>query len=395
MSQRPDHEASIATLAVHGPGAIVHAPKGPATPIHRSAAFEPAPDGHADWAYSRLANPTVAAVASRIATLEGTEDALLTASGTSALLAALLAVVPAGGLVAASRLVCGDAYRILVRELPSLGRRVVLIDPGDERRWAAIAPSASAFFVEAVSNPTLRVADIERLAAIASGSDVVVIVDATLATPVNLRPALLGADLVVHSATKALNGHGDVTAGVVAGSLHVLARVRDAADGLGACLDPGAASLLERGLKTLPLRVERQNETARIVARTLVGHPGILSVCHPALPSHPDHELAGRVLAGSAGLATLRLRGGADAAERFLAGLRLIGRAPTLGGVESLALRPWVSSHAELPWGERRRAGIRPGMIRLSLGIEDAGELLSDIEAALEAAARRRAIAFP
>ncbi len=389
MRDRSDHEASIATLAVHGPGALAHRPRGAVTPIHRSAAFEPGEDGGAPWAYSRLGNPTVAEVASRVAALERTEDALLTSSGTAALLAALLGAVPAGGLVAASRLVCGDAYRILTRELPSFGRRVVLIDADDRAGWEAIAPGADAFFVEAISNPALRLADTESLAEIAGRHAVVLVVDSTLATPVNLRPAGLGADLVVHSATKALNGHGDVTAGVVAGSLGALAPVRDAADGLGACLDPGAASLLERGLRTLPLRIERQNETARIVARTLAGHGEITSVCHPELPSHPDYDLAGRVLGGSAGLVTLRLRGGAQAADRFLAGLRLIGLAPTLGGVESLAMRPWIASHAALPWTARRRAGIRPGMIRLSLGIEDAGDLLTDLEAALAAASTR------
>lgn len=386
MSHRPDHEASIATLAVHGPGAFAHAPNGPATPIHRSAAFEPGAGSEPPWAYSRIANPTVAEVASRMAALEATEDALLTSSGTSALLAALLGVVPAGGVLATSTLVCGDAYRLLMRELPALGRRVALIDHDDRRAWESAAFAADAFLVESVSNPTLRVADIEGLAAIARRRSVVLVVDSTLATPVNLRPAGLGADLVVHSATKALNGHGDVTAGVVAGSREALAPVRDAADGLGACLDPGAASLIERGLKTLSLRVERQNETARIVARTLAGHGAVAGVCHPELAFHPDHELARHILGGTAGLVTLRLHGGAEAADRFLGGLRLVGLAPTLGGVESLAMRPWVSSHAALPWAARRRAGIRPGMIRLSLGIEDAGELLSDIEGALDAA---------
>ncbi len=252
-------------------------------------------------------------------------------------------------------------------------------------------PHADALLVESLSNPTLRVADLALLAGVARRHGSALIVDSTLATPVNLQPAAHGATLVVHSATKALNGHGDVTAGAVAGSGAVLARVRDAADGLGACLDPGAASLLERGLRTLVLRVEHQNEVARMIAAALVGHAAVAAVVHPSLPSHPDFERAGHVLGGTAGLVTLRLRGGAAAANRFLAALDLIGRAPTLGGLESLAMQPWVGSHAALPPAERRRAGVRPGMIRLSLGIEDPAELLTDLEGGLLAAARARA----
>ncbi len=371
-------------------------PRGTSTPVHHSAAFDPSPGragGRAvTWAYSRVANPTVELVAARVAALERVEAAALLGSGSAALLAALLAAVPPGGRLVASRLLCADAHRLLTRDLPGLGRAVTFVDLDDIPAWRSAVPGADALFVEALSNPMLRVADLPTLAALGQEHGALLVVDATLACPVNICAAAHGADLVVHSATKVLNGHSDVTAGAVAGSARVLDRVRPQIEMLGACLDPAAAFLLERGLKTLVLRVERQNATALLVAEALERHPAVATVSHPHLRSHPDEPLARRLLGGSAGMVTIRVGGGDRGAARVVRGLGLIRPAPTLGGVESLAVTASGGSPAVLDAPGRRRVGILPGTIRLSLGVEDARDLLADLDQALRAAhvGRRR-----
>jgi cystathionine beta-lyase/cystathionine gamma-synthase len=355
--------------------------------VHHSAAFEPSPGriGTRDgtWAYSRVANPTVELVAARVAALERVEASVLLGSGSAALVAALLAAVPPGGRLVASRLLCADAHRLLTRDLPGLGRCVTFVDVDDVSGWRSAAPDADALFVEALSNPMLRVADLPTLADLAHEHGALLVVDATLAGPVNLCAAAHGADLVVHSATKVLNGHSDVTAGVVAGSARLLDRVRPQIEMLGACLDPAAAFLLERGLKTLVLRVERQNATALLVAKALEPHPAVMAVFHPHRPSHPDERLGRRLLGGSTGMVTFRVRGGERRASRAVRALQLIRTAPTLGGVESLAVTAAGGSHATLNAAERTRAGILSGTIRLSLGIEDPADLLDDLRQAL------------
>lgn len=384
----PRRSAGLATLAVHGPSAP--ADGGTATPVHRSAAFDgTGPGDLASFAYSRTANPTVAAVGRRIAALDGAEAALLLGSGSAALVAALLTVVPPGGRLVAAREICGDAHRLLMRELPALGREVVSVRIDDHDGWRRAAAGADALFAESLSNPMLRVADLPVLARSAQDAGARLVVDATLATPVNQQPHALGADLVVHSATKALNGHSDVTAGVVTGSARLVAEVARNADWLGGALDPGAAALLERGLKTLALRVERQNATARTIAGWLETQPAVARVAHPELPSHPDHRLATRLLGGTAGLVTFAV-GSEHQAIRTVRSLRLIRVLTTLGGVESLATTTRHGSHVNLDGAERRAAGISPGTVRLSLGIEDVDDLVADLEHALLVAASRR-----
>lgn len=374
----------LGTIAVHGGGSC---PEPLAVPIERATAS--AGPGPAETSYGRISNPTVDAVARHLAALEGAEDALLLASGTSALLASLLTTVPPSGHLVAARQVCGDAHRLLVRDLRSFGRQVTLVDLADRDAWVREASRADAIFVEALTNPLLAVADLPWLGDLAARCGADLVVDATLATPVNIRPLEYGATLVVHSATKGLNGHADVVAGVVAGGHAAVGRARDVAAGLGACLDPGAAALLDRGLKTLCLRVERQNETAHLVAGALAGRPGVAAVFHPSLASHPDHALAGRILGGTAGLVSLALEGGEPAAERFVSALALIRCLPTLGGVESLASTVASGTHRELSALERAAAGIPPGTVRLALGIEDLDDLLDDLDSALALAAER------
>ena len=351
------------------------------TPLVRSAAH--LVDG--EWEYARFCNPTVDAVAARVARLEGAAGALLFSSGTAALVSALLAVTEAGQTVVASGEVCADAHRALERELPRLGRRVVWTAAADLAGFASAvaSPEAGAAYAESISNPGIRVAAVDALAAVAADAGRPLVVDGTLATPVNQRALELGAELVVHSAGKYLNGHGDLVAGAVAGRGPALEAVRELQWGTGACLDAGAASLLERGLRTLELRMQRHNRSAAAVARRLARHPQVEWLRHPALPDHPDAAVAGRVLSGGSGLLAFRAAGGPDRAERLMAGLRTVGTAPTLGGLDSLAYVPALDRRAEPGW----LRGLPPGLVRLSVGVEPPELIAADIEQALERSA--------
>lgn len=360
-------QRGASTLAVHG---VPHALTGLTTPIELSTAFaEGSPGG---YVYSRIANPTLEAVARRIAALEGVDAAVLTSSGTAALLAAVLVTVPMGARLAASTALCEDTETLLSQTLPDLGRRIIRIEPRDTGGWRrAFEGGAVAALTEVVSNPGLVVTDLDRLSALAAEHGALVLVDSTLVTPINCRPAEHGADLTIHSATKALNGHSDVTAGVVAGSRELIERVRDEVLRHGGNLDPHAAFLLERGLKTLALRVGCQNASALEIASWLDARSDVLDTRYPLLPGHPDLAAARTLLHGGGCVVTMRLSGGRARGERFLDDLRLVRRAPTLGGVETLATLPSMWDGGD--------------MIRLSIGIEDVGDLRDDIGGALAA----------
>jgi cystathionine beta-lyase/cystathionine gamma-synthase len=385
----------LATTAIHGAGADA-GPPGTATPVVVSATFRLDAAAYADvqatggryttW-YTRLGNPTVEAVARTVAALEGADAALLYASGMAAIAAALHVLAPAGARVVAARELYGDTYTLLTRDLPARGCAVELVPIADRAGWErALATPADVVFVETLSNPMLRVADLPALADAAHAAGAVAVVDATFTSPLNVRPLHHGFDLVLHSATKYLNGHSDLVAGVAAGHAEVVERVRRGAEPLGACLDPRAASLLERGLKTLAVRMDRHNANALRVAGWLEGRPEVEAVAYPLLPSHPDHALAERLLAGGSGLVAFRVAGGDEAALRVLDGLRLILQATSLGGVESLASAPFNTSHVGLSEAERVAAGILPGTIRLSVGIEEVEDLLADLDGALRSA---------
>jgi cystathionine beta-lyase/cystathionine gamma-synthase len=272
--------------------------------------------------------------------------------------------------------------------LPARGCDVELVPVADLDGWRrALARPADLVYVETLSNPMLRVADLPVLADLAHRAGAVAAVDATFTSPLNVRPVEHGFDLVLHSATKYLNGHSDLVAGVVAGRADVVERVRSETEPLGACLDPRSASLLERGLKTLGVRMERHNRSALAIAEWLAARPEVAAVSYPLLPSHPDRELAGRLLAGGSGLVAFRMAGGDDAALRVLDELRLVLQATSLGGVESLASAPFNTSHLGLDAGERAAVGILPGTIRLSVGVEELDDLLEDLDGALRRAA--------
>ncbi len=361
---------ALATTTVH-PQRARDGADGLCPPVERSTAFCGDEPG-----YSRLANPYVEAVAASVAGLEGTEAGLLFSSGTAAAAAAVLALVPPGGRVAAARELCADSRHLLAGEAARLARGVAWVDVDDVDGWRrALADGAAVVFVEAVSNPDLRVADLPALSALARAAGAVVVVDSTLATPVNLRPAEHGCDLVLHSASKYLNGHSDVIAGAVCGPERLVARVREVQWTTGACLDPAAAALLARGLRTLHLRMRAHNENGLAVAAHLAEHPEIERVVHPWLGSHPDAALARRLLDGGSGMILAHPRGGRDRARRVLAELELVRPAPTLGGLESLAFLP-----------DDDRAG---DAVRLSIGVEDPADIAADLDRALARTAAR------
>jgi cystathionine beta-lyase/cystathionine gamma-synthase len=387
------------TTAVHGAGL------GPAAPgvvgaIDRSATFRLDAAGLADveatggrdtWYYSRLANPTVARAAATLAALEGAEAALLFSSGMAAIDTSVSTLVRPGGRLVAAAELYGDTVALLEGEWAAAGRQVTYVAVDDHDAVArALAGGADALLVEAVSNPMLRVADLPALARLAHAAGALAVVDATFASPYNVQPLAHGFDLVLHSATKYLNGHSDLIAGAAAGPAAVVERLRPLAVLRGATLDPGGAFLLERGLKTLALRMERHNANGLAVARQLAAHPDVESVAYPLLESHPDHDLARGLLRGGSGLVTATLRGDAARGRRLLDRLGLIAHAASLGGVESLACLPRATSHAALPAAELDRLGIAHTTVRLSLGIEDAEDLVADLVAALAASAEDR-----
>lgn len=386
----------VSTLAVHGSD---DAPVRPVSatvvgPVHRSTTY-PLDDagfddvvrtgGQGTWYYGRLANPTTARVAATIAALEGAPTGELFASGMAAIGTTLTALVPPGGRLVAAAELYGDTRALLDGEWAAAGRRVAYAPVADHAALArALEAGADALLVEALSNPMLRVADLPRLATTARANGAIAIVDATFASPVNVRPYEHGFDVVLHSATKYLNGHTDVVAGVVCGREDLMARLRPLAALRGATLDPGAAYLLERGLKTLAVRMERHNANGLAVASWLRGRPDVAAVAHPLLDDHPDHAVALRLLAGGSAMVTATLAGDADRGRRMLGELRLIAHAASLGGVESIACLPAATSHAAVPEAERRRQGIEQSTIRLSLGIEDAEDLIDDLRRALD-----------
>lgn len=372
-----------ATRAVHAGSGPRDADAPVVNPIVPSATFFTGPDPEAEARYTRYGtNPGHEALARRLASLEGAESAIALASGNAACALSLLACAGAGDHVVAARALYGGSLRILAHEFPRLGIETTFIEPGED--WAgAVRPGTRALFVEIPVNPTLRVADPRPLARLAHAHGAVLIVDATFATPINFRPLEHGADLVMHSATKYLGGHSDLTAGIVAGRADLVSEVREKLISFGPVLDPHAVWLLERGIKTLDVRVARHNANALALARSLEKDPAVRRVHYPGLTSHPDHALAAELFDGPGGMVSFEVAGGDDAALRVLSRLRLACVAPSLGGVETLVSMPRYTSHVSLAREERHRLGVGDGFIRVSVGIEDARDLVADFAGAL------------
>jgi cystathionine beta-lyase/cystathionine gamma-synthase len=379
--------AGLSTRAVHA-GEPPRAPDGPVVnPIVLSTTFYSDPEGERELIYQRYGNaPNAVLLEERLAALEGAEDAVAVASGMAAMVCALLSVLQAGDHVVATSSIYGGTQALLDRELPRLGITTTYADLSSPGWTEALRPNTKVVLGETPSNPLLRVLDLAPICRAAHAHGAVVIFDCTFASPINLRGVEHGVDLVMHSATKYLGGHSDVTAGVIAGSRERVAAVRQRMRVFGPALDPHAAWLLERGVKTLALRMERHNANGLAVARWAERQPGIARVHYPGLPSHPDHETAARILGGFGGMISIELAGGDEAASRFVRALELAKLAPSLGGVETLVSEPRHSSHAWMTTEQRAAVGIREGFVRISLGIEDAPDIIADFEQALRAA---------
>jgi len=335
--------------------------------------------------YGRYGNPTVHAVEQRLAALEGTEDAALFSSGMAALTTGVLALVKGGQHLVLFR----DCYRMTLEfttdVLGRFGVEHTLLDAGDVAALpGAIRPETRLVLSESPTNPYLACIDLERMAAACKGHRTVKsMIDATFATPVNCRPAGFGVDLVVHSATKYLAGHNDVLAGVVCGPSGLVSLIRDLRGILGCVCDPHAAFLVGRGMKTLALRVHKQNATAQALAERLERHPRIERVYYPGLASHPSHVVARAQMSGFGGVLSFVVKGGLEAASRVVDAMRIARIAPSFGGVEALVEQPAVMSYYAMTTAERAAIGIADGLVRLSVGIEDAPDLIADVERAL------------
>jgi methionine-gamma-lyase len=381
-----------ATLAIHAGEKRFHVSVPVGTSIARTANFTFAnTEEMKRWAegkssayiYTRYGNPTLATAEEKIAALEGAEAAIVTASGMAAISSALLSILKAGDEVIATRALYGGSYRLMRDIFPRMGivvRHVETDLAGIER---LVNPRTRALYIETPTNPTLRLVDLQKAVSFAKEWDLLSLIDNTFATPVLQKPIKMGFDLVMHSATKYLAGHSDVIAGVAVGSHSLIEKIRDMIIYLGGSMDPEAAFLLIRGMKTLEVRVRRQCQTALTVARYLEKHPKVARVHYPGLPSHPDHRLAKGQMKGFGAMMAFDLKGGLTAARRFCDRTRLFLLAASLGAVESLVVLPIYSSHYRMSAAELRAAGVEPGTVRVSIGLEDPADLIEDLRQAL------------
>jgi cystathionine gamma-synthase len=390
-----DKSVSMATTAVWGGEEESLVMGATQVPIVYSAAYGyPDVDAWLDVAlgrkpghiYSRNTNPTVHAFEEKMRLLEGAEAATSFASGMAAISNTLFTLLSPGDRVVSVKDTYGGTNKIFTEFLPRFRVQVALCDTTDhDQIEAAIAPGCRVVYLETPTNPTLKVIDIARLAEAAHKAGAVVVADNTFATPINQSPLALGADLVVHSATKFLGGHADALGGLVCGDAQLVGQVFHYREINGAVLDPMAAYLIIRGLKTLHLRVRQQNESALKIARWLQAQPAVAAVFYPGLETHTHHDIARRQMRGYGGVLSFMLRGGFDAVRRVLPRLRFAHRAANLGAVETIAGPPATTSHVECTAEEREAMGIPEGLIRYSVGIEDADDLIADLEGALAA----------
>lgn len=374
--------ASLDTLCIHAgqepdpvSGAVM-------TPIVLASTFaQDGPGNHRGFDYSRAGNPTRDALEACLAALEGADHAVAFGSGCAATMGLLL-TLKSGDHVLVGDDVYGGTFRIFDKVMNAFGVEATFLDMSDPARVReALRPSTRMIWMETPSNPLLKVFDIAKIAEIARAAGISLVVDNTFATPILQRPLTLGATAVVHSTTKYLNGHSDVVGGAVMTSDAALAeRLHFIQKAAGGVPSPFDCYLVLRGLKTLAVRVERHVRTARAIAEKLVDHPKVAKVFYPGLPSHPGHAVAQQQMSAPGGMISVELRGGIPEATAFLKALDVFTCAESLGGVESLAEHPAIMTHASIPAENRRALGIGDGLVRLSVGIEDAGDLWNDIE---------------
>ncbi len=381
-----DRQRSIETKLIHAgePRPRIHGAV--VMPIFQSSTYEydGEPNYH-DVRYIRLNNnPNQLVLNEKLAALEGTGSALVTSSGMAAISATLLTILSAGDHLLALDCLYGGTHGFVTKDLPQFDISHSFIDGDDPDSWEQwLTPKTKAVYIETLTNPLLQVADVQAVAKFAKKHGLVSIIDNTFASPINFRPAEWGIDVVIESCTKFLNGHSDLVAGAVAGKRDMVRRIKERLDHLGGSLDPHACFLLHRGLKTLALRVRYQNESASGIARFLSQHPAVERVIYPGLESHPQHARAVELFDGFGGMISFELNGGAEAADRFLNSSELAAVAVSMGGPETLMVRPAHAVHSNLSPEERARSGISETLIRLSVGLEATEDLIADFEQAL------------
>jgi cystathionine beta-lyase/cystathionine gamma-synthase len=355
------------------------------TPLFQSASYVQEVGQAEGLRYPRYGNtPNAELVQARLAALDKAEAAVVLASGMGATACALLALLRPGDHLLASRWIYGGTQRLLTDEFATLGINVTLVDPTEPRAWRKrLRKETRAVFLESPVNPSCRVIDLRPVSYLTQEIGLALVVDSTFASPVNLRPLEHGADVVIHSTTKILNGHHDMVGGAVLGTASYIEEVRQKMVIWGQAPDPFACWMLERGLKTLDVRVRRQNDNAMRIALWCADRREVKAVHYPGLSTHVDHEVARTQMDGFGCMLGIELAGGGRAADRFLRKLRLIRHAPSLGGVDSLVSEPRHSSHVHLTADERAKLGFPDGFLRVSVGIEDADDLIADIEQAL------------
>ena len=358
-----------------------------AMPIFQSAMFEYAGEtSYHDIKYIRLNNtPNHTVLHKKLAALENAEAALVTASGMAAISTALLSVLAAGDHLLAQDCLYGGTHDLLTNDFARFGISYDFMSGDDAGSWKAqLRPNTKAIYVEAMTNPTLQVADLKSVVRFAKAHGLVSIIDNTFASPINFRPVEIGFDLSLHSGTKYLNGHSDIVAGAVIGSSDLIEKITHKLNHLGGSMDPHAAFLLHRGMKTLALRVHYQNDSTLRLAQFLEKHPQVSKVNYAGLESHPQHARARELFEGFGGVLSFEVMGGVDAAQRLIERVKLPIIAPSLGGVETLITRPATTSHSGMSPADRARLGISDSLIRLSVGIEATEDLIADFDQALK-----------
>jgi cystathionine beta-lyase/cystathionine gamma-synthase len=380
------------TKAVRG-GVDLEKKNGPlATPIFQTSTFEVTDNEEqlrvtpTDQFYTRYGNPTNTVAEKRVAELEGVDAALTFASGMGAITTTILALLKSGDHIVAQRDIYGGVTKFFTQWLPKLGIETTFVETtSHEAHGRAIQPNTKLLYLESPTNPTLRVVDLKAAANLSKHHGLISMIDGTFGTPINQHPADYGIDLIMHSGTKYLSGHTDLICGVVAGPGNLIEKIHGTRTTLGNCMDPHASWMLARGLKTLAVRVARQNENALQVAQFLERHAKVRRVHYPFLKSHLQYEVAKEQMSGGGGIVTFEVKGSGEDARRASESMRLFTLAPSLGGVESLVSIPVLTSHAMIEPAHRVQMGVTEQMIRLSVGIEDVNDLIADLDHALEA----------
>ena len=387
----------LPTIAIHGGEEEPHALNSIAPPIYQTAIYSMNrfddlrrfSEGRAPelYLYTRSGNPTVEVAARKIAALEGAESALVAASGSAASFAVAISLLKAGDEIIAAQSVYGGTYRMMRDILPRVGINTRFLEGDDlEKIPGLVSGRTRVLWLDSPSNPLNRIIDLDRAASFAREYNLISVVDSTFASPINQRPLEHGLDIVLHSATKYLSGHSDLMAGAVCGSADVIAQIRKTLVATGAILDPSAAALLIRGIKTLDVRIERINKNSQLLAEFFESHAKVARVHYPGLASSPYHELARRQMRGFGGVVTIDLADDSEAAvERLCDALKLIKIATSLGGTETVVTYPIFTSHVGMSDKELAQAGVRRGTVRFSVGIEAVEDLIADLLPALEA----------